>query len=293
MSLNNKVISICIFLLIYSHGKVYGQNICENNLSGNLYFDANIASSKLPHINTTAKIILEKVKDEKSPLLAGILSGILPGAGELYTGQYLKAGIFLAVETAAITTAIIYNHKADYQTAFFEWYNDLHWSPVRYAQWTINNIKSINASVDVSQYHVFNTNGSLNWSELNRLEDAVGGGYSHELAPFGTQDYYEITGKYPQFSHGWDTSNQNDTDFHILTPQFLWYAHQRGLANSLYQTSYFAIGTIYVNHFLSLLDAIWSAHTYNSRLTMNMKVQNINVAGIEGLYPTLNISYAF
>ena len=88
-------------------------------------------------------------------------------------------------------------------------------APARYAQWTINNIKYLNPSIDPSQYHVFNSNGTLNWSELNRLEGDIGGGYSHELAPFGTQDYYEITGKYPQFSHGWDTANQSDTDYHI------------------------------------------------------------------------------
>lgn len=299
MGLNKNVLSICLFLLVCSYGIVYGQKITENNLSGNLSLDADLCldanltstSSMLPR--TVTMQIVSNVKESKSPVLAGVLSGILPGAGELYTGQYLKAGIFLAVETAAITTALIYNHKANYQTAFFEWYNDQHWSPVRYAQWTINNIKYLNPSIDPSQYHVFNSNGTLNWSELNRLEGDIGGGYSHELAPFGTQDYYEITGKYPQFSHGWDTSNQSDTDYHILTPQFLWYAHQRGVANELYQTASFAIGTIYVNHFLSILDAIWSAHTYNSRFTMNMKVQNINMAGIEGLYPTLNMSYCF
>ncbi len=303
MRFNKIVIIICLSLLICSCETVYGQKISENNLSGNLYLDANITISdhfQNVRMQNLSYVTDLDVKKEKSPLLAGILSGILPGAGEFYTGQYLKAAIFLAVETASITTAMIYNHKANYQTAFFEWYNNQHWSPVRYAQWTITNAKSINHNVDPSQYNVFNSNGSLNWSELNRLESALGtdgngSGYAHELAVFGSQDFYEITGKYPQFVAGWDTfPYQNYIDFNnYVLPQMSWYAHQRGLANSLYQTSYFFIGVIYVNHFLSILDAIWSAHTYNSRIAMNVSVQNINVAGGVDISPTLNISYNF
>ena len=134
MGLNKNVLSICLFLLVCSYGIIYGQKITENNLSGNLsldadlYLDANLTSTSSMLPRTVTMQIVSNVKESKSPVLAGVLSGILPGAGELYTGQYLKAGIFLAVETAAITTALIYNHKANYQTAFFEWYNDQHWS---------------------------------------------------------------------------------------------------------------------------------------------------------------------
>ncbi|MGD1006819.1 MAG: hypothetical protein ABR980_06275 [Ignavibacteriaceae bacterium] len=303
MALNKIVISICLSLLVCSCGIVYGQKISENNLSGNLYLDANVTPPALPQ--TVSMQILSdvnklNVKEEKSPVLAGILSGILPGAGEFYTGQYLKAAIFLAVETASITTAIIYTHKGNYQTAFFEWYNNQHWSPVRYAQWTIANAKSINPKVDPTQYNVFNSNGSLNWSELNRLESALGTtgnptGYSHELAVFGSQDFYEITGKYPQFVSGWDTfTNPNYIDFNnYVLPQMLWYAHQRGVANSLYQTASFFIGTIFVNHFLSILDAVWSTHTFNSRIAMNVSVQNVNLAGGVDICPAFNISYNF
>jgi hypothetical protein len=303
MALNKIVTSICLSLLVCSCGIVYGQKISENNLSGNLYLDANVTPPALPQ--TVSMQILSdvnklNVKEEKSPVLAGILSGILPGAGEFYTGQYLKAAIFLAVETASITTAIIYTHKGNYQTAFFEWYNNQHWSPVRYAQWTIANAKSIIPNVDPTQYNVFNSNGSLNWSGLNRLESALGTmgnptGYSHELAAFGSQDFYEITGKYPQFVSGWDTfTNPNYIDFNnYVLPQMLWYAHQRGVANSLYQTASFFIGTIFVNHFLSILDAVWSAHTFNSRIAMNVSVQNVNLAGGVDICPAFNISYNF
>ena len=38
------------------------------------------------------------VENKKSPMLAGILSLLIPGAGEIYSGEYLKAGIFVALK---------------------------------------------------------------------------------------------------------------------------------------------------------------------------------------------------
>jgi hypothetical protein len=318
MSVVRIVFYLIFILLICSYNKVYGQKVNENKLTGNLYIDASIEPPALPrevnqqilsNFNDPDEFNLN-AKQRKSPLLAGILSGILPGSGEFYSGQYLKAAIFLTVEAVSITTAEIYNHKGNYQTAFFEWYNDQHWSVVRYAQWTLTNAGNINPAVNTSQFLAGGANQvismkngvatGVNWGNLNMLESELGtngngSGYSHELAVFGSQDFYEITGKYPQFVSGWDTfPGSTYTDYNsYLLPQMLWYAHQRGIANSLYQTASFFVGVIYVNHFLSILDAVWSAHTYNSRLAMNVSLQNINLAGGMNISPTLNLSYNF
>jgi len=313
------VFSVFLSLLVFSCSLTYGQNVTDNKLSGNLYLDAAIRPPALPpteNVHVLSYVNDPVVNNKKSPVLAGILSGILPGSGEIYTGQYVKAAVFLAVEAASITTAMIYNHKGNYQTAFFEWYNNQNWSPVRYAQWTLHNIGNINSSVtDASKYQtggsnqviIYNNAGvatGVNWANLNALESDLGttgsgSGYSHELAIFGSQDFYEITGKYPQFVAGWSTfpygaPNYNYTDFNnYVLPQMLWYAHQRGIANQLYQTSYFFVGALYVNHLLSILDAVWSAHQYNNRLAMNVSIQNASLAGGLDISPTLNISYNF
>ncbi|MHB8579518.1 MAG: hypothetical protein ACYDA4_06620 [Ignavibacteriaceae bacterium] len=286
---------VILFSVLYSKN-LHSQNLASTNLSGNLNFDSNLQlSSYHPVVFASLE---NETQGKKSLALAGVLSGILPGAGEFYAGSYLKAGIFFTVEAAAIATALIYTRKGDNQTNYFQNYANQHWSAVRYATWTINNLKYLNPNVDASNYNVFVTNSSgtvvgVNWSELNRLESAIGGGYSHNLAPFGTQDYYEIIGKYPQFSHGWDTSNPNDTDFHILTQQFLLYAHARGLANSLYTTGNTAIIALFVNHFLSIFDAIWSASSYNRLIAVNLRVQDVNMANGPELIPILNLSYNF
>jgi hypothetical protein len=56
-----------------------------------------------------------------------VLSLILPGAGEFYSESYIKAGVFLALEAAAITTAIVYDKKGDDQTSVYQHFADRNW----------------------------------------------------------------------------------------------------------------------------------------------------------------------
>ena len=61
------------------------------------------------------------VAENLNPGTALLLSAILPGAGELYAGSKLKAGIFFAVEVAAWTGVILfYNKGKDKEDEFME-----------------------------------------------------------------------------------------------------------------------------------------------------------------------------
>ncbi len=293
----------------------FAQEAEQPKLSGTLYLDANNLSynpsqTKITELNLDAS-------QKKSPLLAGILSGILPGAGEFYAERYLKAGIIFVVEAAAITTAIIYNNKGDSQTQSFQNYANQNWNVAKYAAWTIQHISNVvNANSDptlssnpdqnVKNYNIFpggnppaNTTDwsqyRVDWNELNKLESAISGGYSHMLPHFGEQQYYELIGKYPQYSHGWNTAVMSDNDFHTLTPQMVGYAHQRAVANDYYADSKTAIIIIYINHFMSIFDAVWSVDNYNKSLAVNFRMQNgnINYSDRLELVPTINISYNF
>ncbi len=305
-------IGIKVFLLAviytFSFNVVQAQIKNKIPLSGNLNLDAITLSANLPKLKTP-EINLSN-GEKKSRLLAGVLSAILPGAGEFYAERYLKAGILFTVEAAAIATALIYNRKGDNQTNSFQNYANQDWSIAKYAAWTMQHVSDISpgTNIDPKNYKIFanvdgttlgaNTpwsqfNGLVNRSELNRLETDLGDGYSHQLPAAGEQQYYELIGKYPQYSHGWSTANFGDTDFHTLTQQFLLYAHARGLANSYYTTGSTAIIVVYVNHFLSIFDAIWSVDNYNKSLAVNFRVQSGNVADRIDLVPTLNFSYSF
>ena len=301
-----KIIILVVFIIPFTQVFAQKNETQNHKLSGNLILDSKLIS--MNNLEQPPQLNLQ-TKEKKSRWLGGAMSLILPGSGEIYAGDYLKAAIFLAVEAAAITTAVIYTNRGDSQTQNFQNYANQNRDVAKYAAWTLENINQISPGFDASGYNVFKNNnwknnlgnnsgwskydGDVNWSELNRLELALGDGYSHQLPTPGQQQYYELIGKYPQFSHGWNTSDFNDTDFHILTDQFLWYAHQRGLANDYYTTGNTAIIFIYVNHFLSTLDAIWSVDKYNDSIAMNIRMNGINTANGVQLIPTINLSYNF
>lgn len=259
-------------------------------LTGNLASDSKIIQNNYEENHAVEYNF--QTNDRKSPFLGGLMSLVIPGAGEIYAGEYIKAGIFIAIEATVITTAVIYDKKGDDKTAEFENFANENWDIKRYAEWTLNNLQYLNPSLNRNDYNVI-VDGEVNWSELNGLERAIGNGYSHSLAPFADQQYYEMIGKYPQFSHGWNDSNPLDTDYHILSPNFKAYSNMRGKANDLYNVASTAVIFIYVNHFLSALDAAWSVANYNSELAMKMRVEQMNLTGRIELVPTINFSLSF
>jgi hypothetical protein len=60
-----------------------------------------------------------------------------------YNEDYWIAGVFVVIEAALITTAVVYDNKGDDQTEYFESYADDYtnpdhnWSVVRYAEWLV------------------------------------------------------------------------------------------------------------------------------------------------------------
>src|SRR5690606_4489786 len=233
--IKGKSVISCSLILIFSIS-ISAQTRNEIQLTGNLNFDSHQISKEYSGKNVSLSF---PSSDKKSPMLGGLMSLIIPGAGELYAGDYLKSVIFAAVEAAVITVALTYDGKGDTQTEKFQKFADEHWSVKRYAQWTIDNLQNPGSVIydpnfNPDNYAVFNSDGSVNWTELNRLESSIGFGYSHHLPPYGHQQYYELIGKYPQYSHGWDDADLSETDYHILSHNFKYYSGERGKANDYY-----------------------------------------------------------
>lgn len=263
-------------------------------LSGVLSSDSKISFDK------SEKILADNSKtinnQKKSPLLAGVLSFVVPGAGEFYSESYIKSAAFIAVEAAAITIGLIYNSKGDNQTNFFQNYADQYWSVERYAKWTIKNATKINSNVDPTKYRVFESNGRVNWNELNRLESDLGSYYSHRLPRYGEQQYYELIGKYPQFNVGWDDFGDENTPFAYgdpLTQKFLYYSVERGKANDFYNIAAKAVVVVFANHILSAIDAVWTASRFNKDLEMHASIEKYNTGFNTVYYPQLNLQYRF
>ena len=234
---------------------------------------------------------------KKSPWLAGALSLVIPGAGEVYSKAYVKGAVFFAMEAVSWFLVYKYNKEGDKQTQAYEDYANAHWSATRYTEWTLDNIGVLtNGVLTRGQFEneVFTSdydpNGpnpppfrDLVWSEVNLMEDSIGlwapsggNGYTHRLPNYAVQQYYELIGKYPQFSRGWDDTptfgtagyliQSTDLPLRNISARFNEYQLMRAEANHQYDVSSTWLSVVIVNHVLSALDAYWSATTYNKTL---------------------------
>jgi len=272
----------------------------KSNLSGNLFFDGMISFDSTKYLNESSKIDNVNIK---SPLLSGALSALIPGAGQIYNGDIWKALLFAAVEVAAISFKINYDKKGDDQTQNYQNFAEENWSVITYAAWTIKNSGSISNnptfpkdSYNVMIYDNLNNPVGVNWDELNRLEEDLGNWYSHKLAPFGDQQYYEMIGKYPQFNMGWDDAGGVDASYTYgdpLSPNFNYYSEERGKANDFYNVASKAVVVIIINHILSAAEAIWSSSKINNNLSMKLNLHQKNLAFEKIYYPNLDIIIKF
>lgn len=238
----------------------------------------------------------------KSPWLAAGLSLILPGAGEFYAESYWKAALFLAVDVAAWGLAYHFDKKGDRQTDFFQNYANEHWSVVKYAQFSLEYFIPTERWNEYAGLITPGTNPPwerVNWNLLNRLEREISGTangryYSHTLPPYGEQQYYELIGKYPQYTPGWDDAElpyiYSETN---VTPNFRYYAAERGKANDFYTRATTFVTVAIVNHVLSALDAAWSAGSYNRNVHASVRMQRVPTDGGMTEVPVVRAEYRF
>jgi hypothetical protein len=210
----------------------------------------------------------------RSPWLAAGMSAVIPGSGQVYSGSYWEAALFVAVDAVAWVMAYKYDKDGDKKTDEFEAFANANWSVVKYAEYTEKNL------VPVGKVYSWRKAGTetmdpfdhpwsqVNWDVINQMERDIAGYYSHTLPPYGEQQYFELIGKYPQFNQGWRDANPNTgSDYETikanLTPMFRSYSVERGKANSYYESATSWVTVAIVNHLLSAADAAWSAVRYN------------------------------
>jgi hypothetical protein len=255
---------------------------------------------------------LNKVLDEqetlpvtgqrKSPFLAAGLSLVVPGSGEFYAESYWKAAAFFALDVAAWALAYSFDKQGDRQTDYYQDFANQRWSVVRYGEYAYDHLLTTEQQAQYANWRVPGTDGrppweQVNWSVLNAMERAIGATehgryYSHTLAPFGDQQYYEMIGKYDQFNQGWDDAPPVFSFGDPVTPNFLFYSGERGKANTYYSRASTAVTIAIINHVLSALDAAWSASSYNS-VHAQVGVQYVPRGPVLGQVTVVKLSYDF
>jgi hypothetical protein len=279
-----------ILFSILSIGVVFAQSENDNNikLTGSLYSDSKIIQDNYSELSSNP--FADDMPSKKSPVLSGVLSALIPGAGQIYNGDYWIAVAFVAVEAALVTTAVVYDNKGDDQTTSFENYADdytnpdHHWSVVNYAEW-LNTYHDGN--IEINPDESLPPWERVDWNQVNAAE--VG---SHHLPPHGEQQYYELIGKYHEYSPGWNdfTGGANKEQ---ISANFTYYAGERGQANDYYNTASTAIVGIYINHLLAAAEAVWGANRFNDKLAINLRVEPYNFASGTELVPTLKMKFSF
>lgn len=212
-----------------------------------------------------------------SPLKAGLMSAIIPGSGEVYTGSYFKSALFFAVEIASWVVYFNYTKKGDEQTKKFKQFADENWSVVDYALW-MNEWMRRYGTADAPMVGIDPDASKRPWERVNwfRLNEAeryisrLSGGFSHTLPFYGEQQYYELIGKYHQYAPGWNDFDKNfiPEDVNELKPtqNFKFYSIERGKANDFYSIASASAFIIVANHVLSAIDATVSAIVKNKKV---------------------------
>lgn len=277
------------------------------HLTGNHAVDffgkSTLSSHSSPSPSVSNLFQEESMPKEKSPMLAGLMSLVVPGAGQVYSENYIKGAVFFAAEAASWYVAYSYNKKGRRATVDFENFANKHWSAVRYINWTLDNIGVLsNGNLARTQFEdiVYNSDYDsddplscrppfrcVEWAVMNDMERQIGsnaptGGnaYVHSLPLYAEQQYYELIGKYEQFSRGWVDSDQSavtssDLPLQNNSEMFRQYSRMRANANGYYDVASTWVSVAVLNHIVSALDAYWSATKFNKALhaEVNMKLQ--------------------
>ena len=191
-------------------------------------------------------------QDLKSPAKGLLLSAVIPGAGQIYSGKYLKAGVFLGVEAVGWTMYFTKKKEGDDLKADFRSFADQNWIESDYWDWISNN-------------------SGIDRTDMDALRAYEKETYSHSLHVNKDQQYYEMIGKYHQFNIGWV-----DSDIGFLDPGWnnntsvssirLDYEQQRDDSNKAYKLSTWGTTLVMVNHILSALDASWQISRDNKKM---------------------------
>lgn len=182
--------------------------------------------------------------DEKSPLLATVLSLVLPGAGEFYAGNETAAGYFLAADGALWLTFAGLSMQSG---------------------WVMDDARLFareRAGVDFA-------------GKDGGFEAQVGNYLSRDLyneSRLRERRYDEV---YAGASFAWSWSSHDDR---------LRYRSLRIRSDELAQAAEFALGALVVNRIISAFSAWRSARSHNNSWSVGVRMQRVHDAPGVGLH---------
>lgn len=284
-----KNILLIIILIIFSFGSAAAQELSGSSKTGDLSFSSRYqkklelenkiiyGESRFDRKDTIDLNIAEKKDNSnlKSPLIGGILSGLIPGAGEFYAKSYIKSAAFFAAEVGLWIAYGIFQKKGNDQTDIFQNYATQNWDMRKYAQWL--KVQGFAKSGDIN----LSSPDEILRAQINACEEV---NFSHTLPGYGEQQYFEVIGKYQNFLAGWSTSYYYDGSNNIVfkmdknnyinyrSDQVSQYMSDRQTANDYFDKGSLMMTVVILNHIVSAADGVWSVIRYNERVTIKPEV---------------------
>ena len=181
---------------------------------------------------------MQQVGSARSIPLAFGMSAVVPGLGQAYNRQWIKAALGVGLEAAIIWGYTTSRARGLDGRDAYQAYAHEYWSPLRYADWLNEYAEWLETDPIFEQRPWFGTDfGTVTipdllqdagfdvtnpeaWSleerraindlfrQIRDMEGAIvhpetGASFSHKLPGFSEQQYYELIGKYYQFAPGW------------------------------------------------------------------------------------------
>ncbi|MBL7978852.1 MAG: hypothetical protein JNN12_10970 [Bacteroidetes Order II. Incertae sedis bacterium] len=228
----------------------------------------------------------------KHVAIAFLASAVVPGAGQVYNRQFVKSGVFFGAEITSIVLQQKWQQEGNQQYALVKQTAHRGWSIIRYAEWlnkfsgyagpkipissTIRQIDLTNPAkwTDSERQTVRELFNAVRAAEDQSKNPKTGAAFSHKIPFFGEQQYYELVGKYYQYSPGWpDYNGADDPDEKVegvyvnASAQFLAYAQSHGASQAQLRKASRTSTLIVLNHFISAFEAGISARLHNRKIS--------------------------
>ena len=257
----------------------------------------------------------------KSTRKAFFLSLILPGLGEAYVGSK-RSLAFLGVEAVSWWIYSSYTKKGKDKEDDFHLYADTYWhySDVfdsegdsldydyfRWLKFHFNEIGILPGDLSPNNHVLID---SLLKQTVDNEDSGISGHAVHNLPPKNTQQYYEMIGKYRQFSYGWEDIEENNPTIRqvdgsikfneglgsIVSPMRSHYEDMRDDSNQKIKTGQRGIHLMIINRVVSAIDAARMAYSHNKKMDSELSqihIQFVQKQIIDNKVPMLVISKKF
>ncbi len=240
----------------------------------------------------------EKGPKQRSVAKAAVLSLLVPGAGQFYVGDKLKAVPFFLADVAGWATYFGFRSQGNKRENEYRNYADQHWDAQEYYVF----LDTALGITSRSDFDPVKRTYDSHWYYPDSIVDlviivdtAVSSGFlfSHHVPTRSGEDpnnfaknfeYYESIGKYDQFFAGWDAFANRRT-----------YLGMRADANSSFSKSKIGLVVSLADRLVAAVDAALAAQRYNKKVSKDREIElSLRLVRYNGArMPKLSATYRF